>query len=146
MNSQIAPGTYYTPGGSGCYWERDSSLNGGANNILANQNLNGPGIVSILSTDAGFTSQNCGTWSTTPTSGPLTSFGDGDYAVGVTLAPGTYSTQGGGNCYYEEDSDFTNSGNSILANNNQAGPATITIASPTVEFVSQGCGTWTKTG
>lgn len=140
---KVAPGTYYTTGTGVCYWERDSDLTGSPNSTLANANIAGPAIVTILPTDAGFKSQSCGTWSPLPPTGSqATSFGDGVYAVGITIAPGTYSAPGGGSCYWEQDSDFTFGGNATLSNDNPSGPVTLTIAAPTEAFKTQGCGTW----
>jgi hypothetical protein len=146
VGKDIAPGTYTTQGEDGCYWERDSDLTGNFNSVLANDNGSGPSVVTILPTDAGFKSQNCGEWSPLPSSGPqATSFADGIWAVGITIAPGTYRTDGGGSCYWERESDFTANGtNSIIANDNASGPATVTINSTDKGFKSQGCGTWAK--
>jgi hypothetical protein len=145
VNQQIAPGTYIAPGGSNCYWERDSDLTGSANSTLANSNNDGQQIVTIASTDAGFQTQGCGTWQPLPRSMPLlSSFGDGTYAIGVDIATGTYSAPGGSNCYWEQDSDFSGSANSTLANDNPTGPVTVQMASGAVAFIVQGCGTWTR--
>jgi zinc-ribbon domain len=62
VGSEIRPGTYRAPGGSGCYWERDRDLTGGLNSILANGNPSGQTIVTILSTDKAFQSNGCGGW------------------------------------------------------------------------------------
>lgn len=141
----IAAGTYITQGESGCYWERDSDTSGSGNGTLANDNAVGQSIVTILPTDAEFQSQGCGTWHPLPTSGPqVTTFGDGEYAIGINIAPGTYSAPGGSNCYWEADSDFTQSGNSIVANDNPVGGVVVSIGgSGEVLFIANGCGTWT---
>ncbi len=61
VGRDINPGTYTAPGGSRCYWERMGDLTGG--NILANDYATqGQVVVTILSSDAGFTSRDCGTW------------------------------------------------------------------------------------
>jgi hypothetical protein len=59
----IAPGTYRSRGGDGCYWERMSSFTGGLGSIIANDNPRGPTIVTIRPTDKGFKSERCATWS-----------------------------------------------------------------------------------
>jgi hypothetical protein len=146
VGKDIAPGTYTTLGEDGCYWERERDTSGDFNSILANDNGSGPSVVTILPSDGAFKSQSCGDWSPLPSSGPQkTSFADGIWAVGIDVAPGTYHTDGGGSCYWERESDFTASGtNSIIANDNASGPATVTVASTDKGFKSRGCGTWTK--
>ena len=146
VGKEIAAGTYATTGGPNCYWERQADFTGSTNSTLANDNASGPVIVTITPSDAGFQSQGCGTWSSLPSSGSQATSvaGDGYYAVGITIAPGTYSTTGGSNCYWETDSDYTGSSNSTIANDNPTGPTTVTIASPAVLFKTSGCATWTK--
>jgi len=58
----ITPGKYKTSGVSGCYWARLKDFTGGLDSVLANDNLDGNGIVTILDTDKGFTTHSCGTW------------------------------------------------------------------------------------
>ncbi|WP_405164282.1 hypothetical protein OG203_03950 [Nocardia sp. NBC_01499] len=65
VGQDIYPGTYRTSGGTDCYWERMSNLSGDSNSILANDIVTGPTVVTILSSDAGFTSKDCGTWTKT---------------------------------------------------------------------------------
>jgi hypothetical protein len=67
VGTQIASGTYETTvpgGGVGCYWARLSGFTGGLDSIIANDNVR-PGAqvtVTISSTDKGFKSDGCGTW------------------------------------------------------------------------------------
>ena len=139
----VAPGNYQTAGGLGCYWERDKNLTGTKGAILAYDDLSGPGVITILATDAGFKTENCGTWSPLPATGTqATSFGDGAYAVGIAIAPGTYTTSGSSDCYWEKDQNYTGDETSIISNNNVSGPVTLTIPASTKEFKTQGCGTW----
>jgi hypothetical protein len=138
-----APGNYQTIGGVGCYWERDQNFSSTENGILASADLSGPGVVTILPTDAGFKTENCGTWTPLPATGPqATMFGDGAYAVGLSIAPGTYTTSGGPACYLEQDADFLGARTSIISSRNISGPLTLTIPASTKEFKTQGCGTW----
>lgn len=60
----IAPGTYVAPGGSGCYWERQSVFGGsGVDAIIANEFARGGQVVvTIAATDKGFKTSGCGTW------------------------------------------------------------------------------------
>lgn len=63
VGTDIQPGTYRTREGSpNCYYERLKDFTGGLNSIIANGNTNNPTIVTIAPSDAGFQSQNCGTW------------------------------------------------------------------------------------
>lgn len=146
VGKDIAPGTYTTMGKDGCYWERERDTSGLSASILANDTGSGPSVVTILPTDGGFKSLNCGEWSPLPSSGPQsTSFGDGIWAVGITIAPGTYHAAGGAGCYWERERDFTAKGTtSIIAIDTPSGPATVTVAATDKAFKSQGCGTWSK--
>ncbi len=61
----IASGTYVAPGGSGCYWERESVFGGGgSDSIIANDFFPGQGqvVVTIAASDKGFKTSGCGTW------------------------------------------------------------------------------------
>lgn len=60
--NDIDPGTYRASGGKNCYWERLRNFNGDLNSIIANGIGSPHPIVTIESTDAGFSSQRCGTW------------------------------------------------------------------------------------
>jgi hypothetical protein len=116
------------------------------NDILANANTNAPAIVTIKPTDAGFESQNCGTWTkdlSTITSSK-TSFGEGAYIVGTDIEPGTYRSSGSGSCYYARLRNFTADLNSIIANGNTETSTVVTLKPADAGFESQGCGTWTK--
>jgi hypothetical protein len=65
VNEQIVPGRYRSSGDSGsCYWQRQSGFGGDFGEILANANTEGPAVVDISPSDAGFKSSGCGTWST----------------------------------------------------------------------------------
>jgi hypothetical protein len=58
----IAPGTYKTTGGDGCYWERMKSFTGNIEGTLANDIVQGSGIVTIKPGDLGFKTSGCATW------------------------------------------------------------------------------------
>ncbi len=63
VGTDIKPGTYRTPGtSSGCYYARLSGFSGTDNDIIANDFVNGPAIVTIAGKDKGFQAANCGTW------------------------------------------------------------------------------------
>lgn len=58
----IAPGTWRSPGGNLCYWERLSGFSGEVGDIIANGVPGGQAIVTIASTDVGFSTSGCGEW------------------------------------------------------------------------------------
>ncbi len=60
VNTDIAPGTYRTNGGTGCYWARLNSLDTG--DVLDNNVSDGPQVVRIRPTDTAFMTRGCGTW------------------------------------------------------------------------------------
>lgn len=147
VGKDIKPGTYRTRTGSpNCYYARLKGFSGSLNDVLANNNTDNPAIVTILPGDKGFTSENCGTW-TSDLSQIITSkttFSDGMYIVGVDLAPGTYKNTPSQNCYYARLSNFTGGIDSILANNNTDNAAIVMISASDKGFESTNCGTWTK--
>jgi hypothetical protein len=62
VNKDIAPGTWRSSGGSGCYWERLKGFSGDLGDIIANDNASGSTVVTIGPGDTGFSSARCGTW------------------------------------------------------------------------------------
>ncbi|GAB3439626.1 hypothetical protein GCM10027517_13200 [Phycicoccus ginsengisoli] len=76
----MAPGRYQALGGSECYWERDSDFSGELSAIEANDYAVTSPVVDVLSTDAMFGSQRCGTWTRL-----------GDVPVGPAAASGATS-------------------------------------------------------
>lgn len=58
----IVPGTYRNEGGTSCYWERLAGVSGTFGDIIANDNVDGPAVVSIAAGDVAFSSSRCGTW------------------------------------------------------------------------------------
>jgi hypothetical protein len=146
VGRDIAPRTYRARGGDGCYWERLRNFSGGLNAILANENADGPTIVTISRTDRGFTTQGCGNWTSNlqRITRNTTRFGAGEYIVRTDIAPGTYGARGGEGCYWERLRSFTGSFNSIIANDNPTGRAIVTISATDRGFKSSGCGTWSR--
>lgn len=57
----MKPGTYRSSRGGSCYWARLSAFTGTLGAIIANH-YGSRGLVTIRSTDRGFNSQRCGTW------------------------------------------------------------------------------------
>ncbi|WP_020112212.1 hypothetical protein [Rhodococcus sp. 114MFTsu3.1] len=80
---------------------------------------------------------------------PATSFGNGTWAVGSDIAPGTYVSSGSLDeygCYWERASSFDGDFDSIITNDfisPESGQAVVTIKSSDVAFTSSFCGTWT---
>jgi hypothetical protein len=60
VGTDIAPGTYRTNGGNGCYWARLKSFDTG--DTIDNNVSDGPQVVLIKPTDAAFLTRDCGTW------------------------------------------------------------------------------------
>jgi hypothetical protein len=109
VGEDIKPGTYRTrEGSSSCYWERVKGFSG-SDDILANDNTDDPAVVTIANKDAGFTSEDCGTWTTdlSQVTSSKTTFGPGTWIVGTDVAPGTYRSSGGDGCYWERLKNFS---------------------------------------
>ncbi len=63
VNTDMKPGTYRSSKGDGCYWARLSGFTGTLSKIIANDfRSSGTALVTIRSTDKGFQSSSCGTW------------------------------------------------------------------------------------
>lgn len=67
IGKDIPAGVYRTVvprGGYGCYWERLRGFSGNFSDIIANDNVSpgSPTIVTIYSSDVGFSSSGCGKW------------------------------------------------------------------------------------
>ncbi|MDE1924957.1 MAG: hypothetical protein KGH79_02130 [Patescibacteria group bacterium] len=62
IGTDIQAGTYRSSGGENCYYARLSGFGGTTDDIIANDNTDSSAIVTIKSTDKGFTSKRCGTW------------------------------------------------------------------------------------
>lgn len=63
VGEDIAPGTYRTEGGPGCYWARLADFNGDFDSIITNGFGDGQQVVNISANDAAFEASGCGTWS-----------------------------------------------------------------------------------
>jgi hypothetical protein len=135
---------------AGCYWERLSGFGGSFGEIIANDFTNVSAVVTISATDKGFHTQDCGTWSSDLsriTSSPTAPFGGGEYIVGTDVAPGTWRSSGGTNCYWERLSGFGGTFDQIIANGLSNTPSVVTISATDRGFhATEDCGTWTKIG
>lgn len=147
MPDQMQPGLYHAEPSESCFWARLSSSDGGStsNDTITNGNNTGPLTIQVKSGDAAFKSSGCGEWQkVTATDGTVAEqFGTGIYLVGRDIGAGHYQTNGQDSCYWAVMRDAGMA--TIIANDNTAGPAMITVADgEAVE--SSSCGTWTKSG
>jgi hypothetical protein len=145
----IPPGTYRAANPSqGCYWERLRGFSGEFEDLIANNFTDAPEVVTIAPTDAGFSSDGCGTWTSdlSPiTSSPTAPFGEGKFIVGVDVAPGTWrNSDSSGGCYWERLSGFSGEFGDLIANEFSNSIQVVTIGPGDAGFASSGCGTWTK--
>jgi hypothetical protein len=146
VNTDIVPGTYVASGGTSCYWERLRGTSGQFKDISASFYATGRTIVTIQPTDKAFKSQGCGGWMPAPSIGtPKISFGEGTWAVGVDIAPGTYRASGESGCYWQRVSGFGGTTDQIIANDFATGSAVVTIEPTDKGFGSRRCGDWTAT-
>src|SRR3954454_2626846 len=59
VGEDIQPGTYRAAASPGCYWERDSSLDGGIDSIIENANADGPVVIQVSPTDKAVKTTRC---------------------------------------------------------------------------------------
>lgn len=148
VGTDIEAGTYRTRAdASGCYWERLSGFSGGIDDIVANDFTNYHSVVTIDPSDAGFSTERCGTWTsdlTTITASPTAPFGSGTWIVHVDIAAGTWRAPGGDGCYWERLSGFSGEGDDIEANGFGDTNPTVEISSSDRGFSTNDCGNWTK--
>jgi hypothetical protein len=86
-----------------------------------------------------------------PSNDPNSISGDGTFAVGSQIKPGTYRTvvpNDSLDCYYERLKDASGSFDAIIANNNGSpgSQQIVEIKAADKFFKTEGCGTWTKVG
>lgn len=150
----IQPGTYYSTADVtwGGYWERQSCATGDFSCIISNDLPSAGTYVTILPTDAYFTTKRMSRWlpESALTAANATSFaGTGMYKVGFDIQPGTYqasvvdATWGG---YWERQGCATGNSECILANELPSTNAIVTILPTDVFFTTKRMGTWTKIG
>ncbi len=146
VGSGIPAGTYRTRlPAADCYWERLRGFSGSLSDVIANDFASGYHVVTIKSTDKGFSSSRCGKWSSnlSRVTSSRTSFGQGTFIVGVDIKPGTYRSSMGSKCYWARLSEFTGTLSAIIAND-YGSRGYVTIRSTDRGFQSQRCGTWTR--
>lgn len=145
---EIAPRTYRTRSAvSDCYWERLRGFSGQLKDIIANDFASGYQVVTIKTTDRGFKSSRCGTWSSnlSQVTSSKTRFGQGTFIVGTDIAPGLYRSSRGDGCYCARLSGFLGTLSQIIANDfRTGGTALVRIRASDRGFLSHRCGTWSK--
>ena len=150
VGTDIRAGTYRTRhNSSGCYMARLKGFSGELSDIIANDNSDGPVVVTILKTDKGFDSSNCDTWTSDLsqiTVANKATFGGGDFIVPTDILAGTYRSPApaSGNCYWARLRGFSHQLKDIIANGNTDKSAIVTVSARDKGFESSGCGTWTK--
>jgi hypothetical protein len=146
VGTVIKPGRYTSPTGN-CSWKRLDHYGDSDANVIASDTSSGRAVVQVEPTDVAFSSTSaCGAWTKwAPPATPATSFPDGDWVVGADIAPGTYKSVNGYDCYWEQARGFDHDLTEIITTDNSPGSATVTIPSSAVRFTSKACGTWKKT-
>lgn len=146
VGKDISAGTYRTRSApNDCYWERLKGFSGQLKDIIANDFSSGYQVVTIKSSDKGFHSQRCGTWSSnlSRVTASMTKFGQGTLIVRTDITPGTYRSSKGGSCYWARLSNFGGTLSAIIANHfGSAG--IVTIRASDKGFQSSRCGTWSR--
>jgi hypothetical protein len=101
VGTDISPGTYRTAGSPSCYWARLSSLS--TNDIIDNNNSNGPQVIEIQSSDKAFLTERCATWSLISAARAPTAAAMPTVSTTRTLpdadSQGFLNYQGGGRCH-----------------------------------------------
>jgi hypothetical protein len=62
VNTDITPGTYRSSKGGSCYWARLRNFSGVTSSGVIANHFGSAGLVTIRSSDKGFQSSRCGTW------------------------------------------------------------------------------------
>ena len=135
--------------GRRCEWEVLSGFGGSGSDVVRSGVGILRGIVKIEAEDAGFRSSGCEMWrvlDSVQLPEPLETFPDGEYAVGIHIAPGLYVSEGAtvGRCFWRRFSDFTWDDSEVLGLRNQVGRVVARITDSDAGFESLGCMTWRR--
>ena len=152
VGSAVAPGRYRArPSGGACSWTRLSKFGGSYGNdtgVVGRWWVRGRSeVVDIASTDAGFYSSGCGTWSPelVPELSPGEPFTGGTYLVDTDLPPGRYraTTADPDSCYWARLSGFGGAGD-VIASSEFRGTSFIVEIEPSDAGFSTDpdCGAW----
>jgi hypothetical protein len=160
VDSEIPSGTYVTSAPVGaldsCYWARLSGFSGDFEEIIANGNLNAGarGRVTVAGSDAGVELSGPCEWVSVDEAQTVEvgdEVGEGIWAVGDEIQPGTYTTdaeEGSAldSCYWARLSGFSGEFDDLIANGNieagVRGRVEIAASDEGVEF--SGPCTWTR--
>ena len=149
VNIDIAPGTYITDSGeSNCNWFRTAPFGDRIPDNTGGYASKGHQAITILPSDTGFHSQNCGTWQLRnehdPTPEPTDTIGQGTFAVGIDIQPGAYVADAveGRICRWSHLSGFAGRAADIISSGNGLTRGITEISSDTVGFRSVNCGEW----
>ena len=112
--------------------------------------------VDIAESDFGFHSEDCGTWTTeiAPAATPGEPFGDGEWIVGVDIAPGRYRAHApSGDCRWHRlygfrgrsyvDTAYWARLDVIESSRDLDDPGEVTVAPSDLGFANRYCGEWT---
>lgn len=153
VGSEIMAGTYVTTGTPTdfCYSERLRNLSGALSGIIANDLGNGQRIMTVSASDRAFSANDCGSWTllqNKPMTKKSTIPDSGIFSVSRQIVPGTYRASNNvDGCYWARLSDFTSTGNNIIANDfTYDSRPVVSISASDVGFEANGCGTWTRIG
>ena len=143
VGADLNPGRYLSRSVD-CSWARLRIAADGSTTVIASGTSSGQTIVDVLPTDGGFTSSRCGTWIPyQPDAGPVTTFGDGTWAVGGQIAPGSYRPSAADGCDWARLRDFQGVAGSSIASGSVDSSGSVVIQPTDAGFSSTGCGTWT---
>ena len=154
VGSEVAPGRYRArPSGGACSWTRLSKFGGSYGNdtgVVGRWWVRGRSeVVDIASTDAGFYSSGCGTWSPelVPELSPGEPFTGGTYLVDTDLPPGRYratTVDPRYSCYWARLSGFGGTESDLIASSEFLGTSFIVEIEPSDAGFSTDpdCGAW----
>lgn len=147
---QIVPTTYRSSNNAStyCAWSRLKNFEGSYLSSITSDIGTGPRIVTISSTDKGFTSSGCGTWLRLGALGTdrKSSFGAGVFSISKQIIPGTYTSSNAKSvyCSWKRLKNFDGSYLSYISSGIGLGPRVVTILASDLGFDSNGCGTWKR--
>jgi hypothetical protein len=128
-----------------CSFQRLRSFGGTSEDFIIDAIVPGYAVVTIKPTDLGFSSVDCGGWSSdlsAVTASKRAIDGDGIYIVGTDILPGTWRSTGGKDCYWARLRGFTGVNEELLANDIVNVATTVTILPGDVGFETNRCGSW----
>ena len=149
VNIDIASGTYVTDAGDeDCNWFRTAPFGDRIPDNTGGYASKGRQTITILPTDTGFHSQDCGTWQpldeTNSATEPSDIVGQGTFAVGIDIQPGAYvaNAEEGRICTWFHLSGFAGRAADIISSGNGLFRGITEISPDTAGFRSIGCSEW----